>query len=118
MVEFLVAFTLLALFLAAIFAQLSVAIRGDHRAAFLSVATLLARSKLAEAGTAQPLNPGVTTGTFPNGYRWRMVVRPHGRPAGGQAAAFRIEVTVAGAVDSGGPHLTLEGIEIDRGNGP
>jgi hypothetical protein len=67
MVEFLVAFTLLALFLGAIFAQLAVAIRGDHKAAFLSLATLLARSKLAEAGSAEPLAAGIAAGTFPNG---------------------------------------------------
>ncbi len=96
MVEFLVAFTMLALFLAAIFAQLAVAIRGDHKAAFLSLATLLARSKLAEAGIERPLSAGGTGGTFPNGYRWRTVIAPHGRSEGGPAA-FRIEVTIAEA---------------------
>lgn len=118
MVEFLVAFTLLALFLAAIFAQLAVAIRGDHKAAFLSLATLLARSKLAEAGVLEPLAAGVATGTFPNGYRWRTVVRPHGRAEGGPAAAYRIEVTIAEGADPGGRSFTLEGIEIERGIRP
>lgn len=118
MVEFLVAFTLLALFLGAIFAQLAVAIRGDHKAAFLSLATLLARSKLAEAGSAEPLAAGIAAGTFPNGYRWRTVIRPHGRVEGGVGAAYRIEVTVADPADAGGRSLTLDGIEIERGTRP
>jgi len=118
MVEFLVAFTLLALFLTAIFAQLAVAIRGDHKAAFLSLATLLARSKLAEAGISQPLASGVAGGTFPNGFRWQTVIRPEGRAPGGTTIAYRIEVTIADAADAGGRSLTLEGIEIERGSRP
>ena len=117
MLEFLVAFTLLVLFLAGTFAALAVAIRADQRATFLTLGSILAKSRLAAAGIEFPLTPGTTGGTLPNGYRWQAEIRVHGRVEGGSGwsvSAYRVEVTVAETGEPGARTLSLAGVEIDR----
>ena len=95
--EFLAAFTVLSLFLTAGIAAVGVALRGDQQATFATLATALARAKLAAAGVDYPLRPGVVTGVFTNGYRWRAEVRPFRSVATSESTwirAFWVEVTV------------------------
>lgn len=121
MFEFLVAFTLFVLFLAATFAALAVAIRGDHKAAFLTMGTLLAKSKLAAAGIEYPLSVGTIGGTFTNGYRWQAKIYRHGiieSASGRSVRAFQVQVTVAEPIGAGERTISLAGVEIDRGLRP
>ena len=75
LLEFLVAFALLTLFLGAALAGVAVAIRGDRQANFLTQATMLARTKRPSAGVEYPLGPGRTGGEFANGYVWQADMR-------------------------------------------
>jgi type II secretory pathway pseudopilin PulG len=121
LLEFLVAFTILTTFLAAMLSALTVAIRGDHQAAFLTLGTELAKAKLAAAGVDYPLQVGVVTGTFENGYRWRAQVRTQGviTAAGGRAlAGYGLEVTVSDPRGNGRRSITLVGFEIEQGARP
>src|SRR3954464_8273984 len=98
LLEFLVAFGLLATFLAAMLSALAVAIKGDHQAAFLTVATELAKAKLAAAGLDYPLDGGTAVGTFENGYSWRVDVRRQGTiPAerGRPVTGYDLQVTIS-----------------------
>jgi hypothetical protein len=102
-------------------AALTVAIRGDHQAAFLTLGTELAKAKLAAAGVDYPLDVGAVTGTFANGYRWRALVRREGVITAGRGkpvAGFGIEVTVSDPRASGRRSITLVGFEIEQGTRP
>ncbi len=95
----LIAFAILGLSLAAILQSFSAGFRGLDRAESYAAAVMHARSKLAEVGTALPLEPGETQGVFDNGFAWRVAISRHdtGRDAAGrlaQSAAYRVEVTV------------------------
>ena len=121
LLEFLVAFTMLTMFLAAMLSALAVAIKGDHQAAFLTVATELAKTKLAGAGLDYPLDRGATVGTFENGYSWRVDVRRQGViPAerGRPVTAYAVEVTVSDPRASGRRSITLIGFEIQQSARP
>ena len=98
LLEFLVAFTVLSLFLTAGLAAVAVALRADQQAAFVMRATPLARAKLAAVGFDFPLRIGVVTGSFGNGYLWRAEVRNYHSAALNNAVSIRaywVEVTVA-----------------------
>jgi type II secretory pathway pseudopilin PulG len=115
LLEFLVAFTLLTVVLASLLAALFVAVRGDSQAAFVTLASSLARSKLAAAGVDFPLRPGVTSAAFENGYVWQAVVRPYGTidiGSGRRIDGFWIEVTIADPRSNGRRSLSLSSLEI------
>ncbi|MDR7039564.1 MULTISPECIES: hypothetical protein [Methylobacterium] len=117
LLEFLAAFTILTLFLAAILAALAVAMRGDHQAAFLTLGSALAKGRLAAAGVDYPLRPGATGGVLPNGYLWRADIARHALVPlgpGSAAAGYRVAVSVAEPPERGGRSLTLHSFVLDR----
>jgi type II secretory pathway pseudopilin PulG len=118
LLEFLVAFSVLTVILAAILTALSVAIRSDHQAAFLTRATMLARAKLAAAGVDYPLRPGTAGAELDNGYVWRADVRTFRSvaAAGRRIQALSVEVTVSDPRASGRRSVSLSSIEIVTGD--
>jgi type II secretory pathway pseudopilin PulG len=113
--EFLVAFTVLSLFLTAGIAAVGVALRGDQQATFATLATALARTKLAAAGVDYPLRPGVATGVFTNGYLWRAEVRHFRSIATSESTqirAFWVEVTVAAPAPNNRRSLSLASVAM------
>ncbi len=102
LIEVLVSLAVAGIALGAAFFLFGTAMRGTVQAERTTMATLVAESKLAEAGLAAPLQPGRTSGRTGDGYRWTTEVRPY-RPPGDDAAApavlpvraFEVTVTVA-----------------------
>ncbi len=117
LLEFLAAFTILVLFLASCLMAIAVAMRSDQQAAFLTLGSILAKSKLAAAGVDFPLQPGVASGQFANGYSWRAEVRNLSTISlddERQVAGHWVEVTVSDP-RFGARTLSLASIEISRG---
>ena len=77
-VEIIVALAILALSLNAILPAISDALWRTSEAEAQAEAASLARSLLAEAGSAVALNNGAAAGQFENGFRWRLQVTPYG----------------------------------------
>jgi general secretion pathway protein I len=118
LLEFLVAFTILTLFLTSGLMALAVAIQGDRQASFLTLASMLAKSKLAAAGIDFPLRPGSTSGRFENGYAWQATVRNYRSIAldkDRHVLGFWVEVTVY-EPRSTGRSFSLGSIEIAQGS--
>jgi type II secretory pathway pseudopilin PulG len=96
--ELLVSLALLVLFLGAGLTGLSVALRADRQATFLTQATLLGQTKLAAAGVDFPLRPGTTARNLENGLAWWAEVRLQ-RTArltdGGVVRSYKVRITVA-----------------------
>ncbi|MCC6890679.1 MAG: hypothetical protein IT536_19315 [Hyphomicrobiales bacterium] len=110
LLEFLVAFTILAFFLASILVGVAVALRGDDRAEFMTFATTVAKSKLALAGIDFPLAPGVTNGRLGERVAWQAVVRPHGSIVLAPERVLRsywVEVTVSDSARFGTRSVSL-----------
>jgi|GEM_PF-1069337 len=78
LVEIIVALAILSLCLAVILPAMSDALWRTGQAEAQAEAASLARSLLAEAGSAVPLTDGAATGRFDNGFRWRLHVSPYG----------------------------------------
>jgi general secretion pathway protein I len=93
LVEIIVALAILALSLNAILPAISDALWRTSEAEAQAEAASLARSLLAQAGSAVPLNNGAATGRFENGFRWRLQVTPYG--GADQGAAVRAYKVVA-----------------------
>ena len=111
----LVAFTILAVALVALLRAFSSGLRGLDAAEVASIAVQHARSKLAEVGSAIPLEPGAAEGAFDDGFRWRVAIEPH--ELGDATAAgtlplrpYEVEVTVIGP--RGGPGGGSRGGEV------
>jgi general secretion pathway protein I len=77
-VEIIVALAILALSLNAILPAISDALWRTGEAEAQAEAASLARSLLAQAGSAVPLHDGAAAGQFANGFRWRLQVTPYG----------------------------------------
>ncbi|GEO17704.1 hypothetical protein [Microvirga aerophila] len=118
LLEFLIAFTILTLFLTSGLMAVAVAIQGDRQANFLMLASMLAKSKLAAAGIDFPLRPGSTAGRFENGYAWQATVRNYRSIAldkDRRVLGFWVEVTVY-EPRSTGRSFSLGSIEIAQGS--
>lgn len=76
LLEVVVAFVILGLAFAAAFEVFSTGIRNVRVTAGYAEAELLAQSKLALLGTAEPIVDGVSEGRFEGGYRWKLEVSP------------------------------------------
>jgi type II secretory pathway pseudopilin PulG len=121
LLEFLAAFTVLSLFLAVGLAAVGMALRSDQQAAFVALATPLARAKLAAAGVDYPLQTGVAAGSFGNGYLWRAEVRNYRVAAVdrmNRLRAYWVEVTVAEPAGRAGRSLSLASVSLARGARP
>lgn len=98
LLEVIVAFTIVALALSAVFQIFSSGLRSAVVTETYNIATLLAESKLTGMGIEEPLAVGDRSGSFENGYRWLTSVRPYDN--GGETSAleaisaFEVTVTV------------------------
>jgi len=114
LLEVLVAFTILAVALVALLRAFSSGLRGLDAAETASIAAQHARSKLAEIGSAIPLEPGAEEGAFDDGFQWRVVIEPQEL---GDATAvevvpllpYAIDVTVTGPR---GGEVTLRSLRL------
>ncbi len=77
LLEVLVAFTILAMLLAALFQVFSAGLRAARAGESYTRATVIAQSRLAALGTEQPLREGVFSGTTDDAYGWRVTVSPY-----------------------------------------
>ena len=126
LIEVLVALVMTGLVVAVTFQLFGGAVRGHARADRLTMALLVAESRLAEVGVTQELRPGTQTGRTAGGYRWTIEIRPlHQVPArsalpfSGPAPArdtspvraFTVRVSVTGGRDEDRP-VTLETVRL------
>ena len=77
LLEVLVAFTILAMLLGALFQVFSGGLRAAHSGDRYTRATVIAQSRLAALGVDQPLLEGVSSGTADGAYHWRVTVSPY-----------------------------------------
>ena len=76
LIEVLVAFTIAALCLGAVFQLLTTSLSGLRGSAAYAHATQLAESRLESVGIAEPLVPGTTSGRFDEQFAWQMQTDP------------------------------------------
>jgi general secretion pathway protein I len=74
LLEVLVAFTILAMLLGALFQVFSSGLHAARSGDGFTRATVIAQSRLAELGVEHPLREGVFNGTADDTYHWRVVV--------------------------------------------
>lgn len=92
LLEVLVAFTILALSLGAVFQVWSIGLRSTSQAESRALAVLLLESKLAGIGIEEPLESGEQAGEFDNGFRWHASVEPYeAAPTEAEAEGFESE---------------------------
>ena len=89
LIEVLVAFTIAAMCLGALFQLLSGGLAGVRGSEAYARATQLAESRLESVGIAEPLVPGFATGRFDDEYAWQM----HTEPLPG-TKLYRVRLTV------------------------
>jgi general secretion pathway protein I len=77
LLEVLVAFTILAMLLGALFQVFSAGLRAARSGEQYTRATVIAQSRLAALGVEQPLREGVSSGTDDDPYHWRVTVSPY-----------------------------------------
>ena len=109
LLEFLVAFAVLTLFLSTALAGIAVAMKSDQQAGFLMRATMIAQDRLASAGVDYPLRQGTTGGALANGYVWRAEIRRYGSPLQRSPTlqGYWVEVTVADPHSNGSREVSL-----------
>lgn len=97
LLEALIAFTILAVALAALLRAFGAGIGGLTRAEAYGTAALHARSKLEEVGSVLPIEPGSREGGFDDGYRWRVDISAYGDgepETRTQAVLYAVDVSV------------------------
>ena len=77
LLEVLVAFTILAMLLGALFQVFSGGLRAARSGDQYTRATVIAQSRLAALGVEQPLREGVSSGNDDSPYHWRITVSPY-----------------------------------------
>ena len=77
LLEVLVAFTILAMLLGALFQVFSGGLRAASAGDSHTRATVIAQSRLAALGVGEPLQEGVTSGTVEGGFHWRVIAHPY-----------------------------------------
>ena len=117
LVEILVALAIVGLTLAALFEVFSNGLRGTDSAERHTVATLLARSKLAEVGVIAPLEAGEEAGEYDGGFSWRSVISPHETTNGGLpeepgARTFVVTVEVAWGAGNAEKRVSLTTLRL------
>ena len=75
LLEVLVAFTILAMLLAALFQVFSAGLHAARSGDRYTRATVIAQSQIAALGVESPLQEGITSGTTDDDYHWRVTVR-------------------------------------------
>lgn len=125
LIEVLVALVMTGMVVGVAFHLFTGAIRGHARADRLTMALLIAESRMAEVGATVKLQPGTQTGRTADGFRWTVAIRPFSSPAPPPAIpfaptppvvdttpvrAFSVKVSVADA--RGGGPVTLETLRL------
>jgi general secretion pathway protein I len=77
LLEVLVAFTILAMLLGALFQVFSAGLQAARSGDQYTRATVIAQSRLAALGVEQPLREGVSSGSDHSPYHWRITVSPY-----------------------------------------
>jgi general secretion pathway protein I len=77
LLEVLVAFTILAMLLGALFQVFSAGLRAARSGDRYTRATVIAQSQLAAIGVEHALLEGITSGTTDDDYHWRVTVRAY-----------------------------------------
>jgi general secretion pathway protein I len=98
LVEMLVALAILTIALAVLFGAISDSLDRVKRAKDEAVAASLAQSLLARADAANPMRAGDASGTYTNGFHWRLVVKRYGNADDTKAwkmSAYAIRATVS-----------------------
>ena len=98
LIEVLVAFLILALFLGVLYQTFSSGLKGAGKAEEYSLAVMQAESLLAEIGISTHLAEGDTLGEFPDGHRWRIIARPvvqAEQPLKSDAVSYDVTVEVS-----------------------
>lgn len=113
LLEVIVAFTILAFAMTALVQAFSSGLRGLSVAEASTAAVMHARAKLEEVGSVIPVQEGEASGTYDDGFDWRVVVTPfdvgEDRDFGSGLIAYLVEVTVAAP---GAPEITLRGLRL------
>ena len=86
LIEVLIAFVILSVSLTVLLGTYGMAMKRTALSEARMIAASHARSLLAEAGVTSPIVAGVTSGTFEDGFGWRVEVAPYG--SGADAAAW------------------------------
>jgi general secretion pathway protein I len=94
--EAIVAFAITALALGLLMRSVAIGARGDAQAELTLAAVRLAQSRLAAAGTAEPLDPGETRGDDGGRLVWRVRIEALPSPGGApeQVTAYSVRATV------------------------
>ena len=74
LLEVLVAFTILAMLLAALFEVFSAGLNAARAGDLFTRAAVIAQSRLAAVGIVEPLQEGVSSGSTDDAYHWRVTV--------------------------------------------
>ncbi len=119
LVEVLVAFVILSVFLGVLYQTFSSGLRGSDNAQRYTTAVLYAESLLAEIGNVQPLEEGESEGGFSNGFRWKTSIRAfktNNNPSIGskKVTAFDIAVSVSWQSGAEVKYVTLQSIRLGR----
>lgn len=77
LLEVLVAFTILAMLLGALFQVFSGGLRAARAGDSYTRATVIAQSRLAALGVEFPLEEGTSSGNVDDTFHWRVIVRPY-----------------------------------------
>jgi len=113
LLEVLIAFVILALALAALLPGFSGGVRSLGVADDYATAALLAESRLEEFGRAEPVREGTSSGTFDNGYRWRLdVARVDPLEGDLPAAAYHLVLRVFWETGDDERSITLETLRL------
>lgn len=119
LVEVLVAFVILSIFLGVLYQTFSAGLSGSGNAQRYATASLHAESLLAEIGTEQSLEVGDTEGDFSDGFRWKTSIRDletNNKPSVGskKVAAFDIAVSVFWKSGREVKSVTLKTVRLGR----
>jgi general secretion pathway protein I len=112
LLEVIAAIALLAVAFAALMQVAGSSMRLTAKAGDRSIAALHARAVLDGAFVVDPLQPGITQGTFDDNYRWRLSVSPW-QPAGQQTSPLQLQVANQ---TLSAPRLFRLDLEIGWGN--
>lgn len=108
LIEVLVALTILSISMAVLLGVFSDSLSRMRANETRTIAASLAKSLLAEAGVSRPLDIGDETGTFANGYRWRVHVEPYGSDADRNAWPVTVLLVTVAVWDEGEPPKSME----------
>lgn len=114
LIEVLVALVMTGLVVGVAFQLFGGAIQGHARAERLTMALLVAESRMAEIGVTIKLQPGTRTGRTKGGLRWTTEIRPLGKNSAIDTTpvrAFEVRVSVTSGGDGGRP-VTLETVRL------